>query len=172
MSELLINTPEKAEKRIKELEEQEKREREEREQAKKNRDFVMFYRDYMPELRWLTKVNPKAHSFLLFIIEHMDGKNALACSYAVFQDYFEISPDTVRRNLKFLKENGFIDVLKMGTSNLYTVNHEVAWNSWANQKEYSKFNGNMIISRKENKDYAYRSQFDKFKSLREREGIK
>lgn len=35
-----------------------------------------------------------------------------------------------------------------------------------------KFNGNIIVSQKENKDYFYRNQFDKFKELRERENIK
>jgi Fe2+ or Zn2+ uptake regulation protein len=102
----------------------------------------------------------------------MDNKNALACSYAVFEDYFDISKDTIRRSIKLLKDNGFIDTLKMGTSNIYIVNTEIAWTSWNNQKQYTKFNGNMLVSKKENKDYAYRSQFEKFKSLRQREEIK
>lgn len=141
-------------------------------EEQRNKNFVMMYRDHMPELRWLMKKSGIASSILNFIMEHMDNKNALCCSYQVFIDYFDISKDTVRRSIKLLKDNGFIDVLKSGTSNVYIVNEEVAWTSWENQKKYCKFQGNILISAVENKDYYYRSQFDKFKELRERENIK
>ena len=141
-------------------------------EEQRNKNFVMMYRDHMPELRWLMKKSGIASSILNFIMEHMDNKNALCCSYQVFIDYFDISKDTVRRSIKLLKDNGFIDVLKSGTSNVYIVNDEVAWTSWENQKKYCKFQGNILISATENKDYYYRSQFDIFKALRERENIK
>lgn len=145
---------------------------EEKEQQKKNGNFVMMYRDHMPEIRWLMKKSGIASSILNFIMEHMDNKNALICSQQVFMDYFEISRPTVARAIKLLYENGFIDILKSGTSNVYIVNKEIAWTSWNNQKEYCQFNGNILISKTENKDYFYRNQFDKFKELREREKIK
>lgn len=139
---------------------------------KKNTNFVMMYRDHMPELRWLMKKSGIAASMLNFIMEHMDNKNALCCSYTIFMDYFEVSKPTIARAIKLLKNNGFIDVLKSGTSNVYIVNQAIAWTSWDNKKEYCKFNGKILISRTENKDYFYRSQFEKFKDLKERENIK
>ncbi|MDR3668864.1 MAG: replication/maintenance protein RepL [Ignavibacteriaceae bacterium] len=145
---------------------------EEREEQKKNGNFVMMYRDHMPEVRWLMKKSGIASSILNFIMEHMDSKNALICSQQVFIDYFEISRPTVARAIKLLYDNGFIDILKSGTSNVYIVNKEIAWTSWNNQKEYCQFNGNILISKSENKDYYYRNQYDRFKELREREGIK
>jgi DNA-binding transcriptional ArsR family regulator len=126
----------------------------------------------MPELRWLMRTSGIASMLLNFIMEHMDNKNALMCSYQVLMDYLEVSKATVTRSVRLLYENGFVDILKSGTSNVYIVNHEVAWTSWDSQKKYSKFSGNILISAKENKDYQYRSQFDRFKQLREREGIK
>lgn len=150
----------------------EQKEQEEQEKAKRNSNFVMMYREHMPEMRWLTNKSGKASNILNFIMEHMDYQNALMCSYQVFMDYFNISSDTVRRCINLLRENGFIDVLKSGTSNVYVVNQEIAWCSWDNQKRYCKFSGNVLISATENKDYEYRSQFEKFKSLRERENIK
>lgn len=145
---------------------------EEREEQKKNSNFVMIYRDHMPEMRWLMKKSGIASSILNFIIEHMDSKNALICSQQVFVDYFEISRATVGRAIKLLYDNGFVDILKSGTSNVYIVNKEIAWTSWNNQKEYCQFNGNILISKTENKDYYYRNQYDRFKELKEREGIK
>lgn len=142
-------------------------------EEQKNGNFVQMYRDHMPEIRWLMKKSGIASSILNFIMEHMDGKNALCCSYTVFMDYFEVSKDTIRRSIKLLKDSGFIDVLKSGTSNVYIVNKEVAWTSYGGkQKQSCKFDGNILVSKTENKDYFYRSQFDKFKELREREGIK
>lgn len=152
--------------------EDELKENEEYEKSKKNRNFVQLYRDNMPELRWLMAKSGIASSILFFILEHMDNKNALACSYSVFEDYFEVSRTTIYRAIKLLQENGFIDVLKMGTSNVYVINTDVAWSSWENQKQFAQFEGKILVSRKENKDYQYRSQFDRFKALRERENIK
>ena len=160
------------EERGKELEAIRQKEQENYEESKKNSNFVMMYRDHMPEMRWLMKKNGIAASILNFIMEHMDNKNALMCSYQVFMDYFEVSKPTITRCIKILFDNGFIDILKSGTSNVYVVNHSIAWTSWENQKKYSKFSGNILVSATENKDYQYRSQFDRFKQLREREGIK
>lgn len=158
--------------KLREIEIEKEREQKQVEIARKNTNFVMMYREHMPEVRWLMKKSGIASSILNFIIEHMDNKNTLSCSYQVFMDYFEVSKDTIRRSINLLKENGFIDILKSGTSNVYIVNQDIAWSSWDNQKKYCKFNGNILISATENKDYFYRSQFDKFKELRKKENIK
>ena len=158
--------------KFKELEQKEEDKRQELEEEKKNVNFIQIYRDNMPELRWLMTKQPFASSLLFFILEHMDTKNALACSYSVFCDYFEKGRTTVYRAIKILEENGFIDVLKMGTSNVYIVNQDLAWTSYHTSKKYAKYDGNILVSKKENKDYQYRSQFERFKTLREREGLK
>lgn len=138
---------------------------------KQNKNFVMMYREHMPELRWLMKKSGIASSILNFIMEHMDNNNALCCSYQVFMDYFEVSRDTIRRSIKLLYDNGFVDILKSGTMNVYIVNQDIAWTSWGNQKEYCKFSGNILVSATENKDYYYRKQFDKLKALKVREKL-
>ena len=167
-----IHNKYKFEERKKEIEYEQQKEIENQENEKKNSNFIMMYREHMTEIRWLINKSGKAANILNFILEHMDYNNALMCSYQVFIDYFEISHSTVVRAIKLLKENGFIDVLKSGTSNVYIVNQEIAWTSWDNQKKYCKFNGNILISAKENKDYQYRKQFDRLKTLRERENLK
>jgi Fe2+ or Zn2+ uptake regulation protein len=79
---------------------------------------------------------------------------------------------TIYRAIKLLQENGFIDVLKMGSSNVYIVNSDLAWTDYNSHKKFAKYDGKILVSKKENKDYQYRSQFDRFKALREREGLK
>lgn len=127
----------------------------------KNRNFVMVFREHMPELRWLNKKSRYGSDIFNFIVEHMDHANALVCSYQVFMDYFDISSETVRRAIKFLKTNGFISVLKTGTSNVYIVNTEIAWTSSEDKKQYCKFQGNVLVSVNENKEYFYRNQIGK-----------
>lgn len=158
--------------RMNDIRTKEREEEKEREKAKRNSNFIMMYREHMPEMRWLTNKSGKASNILNFIMEHMDYQNTLMCSYKVFEEYFSISQATVARCIKLLQDNGFLDVLKSGTSNIYIVNSEVVWCSWDNQKKYCKFSGNVLVSATENKDYEYRSQFEKLKLLRTRENIK
>lgn len=156
-----INTPELMKIRQREIEEDKIRE----EELKKNKNFVMLFRDNMSELMWLTANHPMASAILLFIMQNMDYRNCLACSYSVFEERFGKSKDTVRIAIKVLKDNGFIDVLKMGTSNVYIINQEVVWSSWGNQKKYAQFDGKILVSHKENKDYDFKAKFEKFKKI-------
>jgi len=158
--------------RFLEIQEQEEEVQKQKEQKDRNTNFVQLYRDNMPEIRWLMTNHGFASSVLFFILEHMDTRNALACSYEVFIDYFSKSRMTIYRAIKLLQENGFIDVLKMGSSNVYIVNSDLAWTDYNSHKKFAKYDGKILVSKKENKDYQYRSQFDRFKALREREGLK
>lgn len=151
---------------------EEEEEKDSRKEADKNTNFVQLYRESMPEMRWLMTNHAFPSSLLFFILEHMDNQNALACSYSVFEDYFGKSRMTIYRAIKLLQENGFIDVLKMGTSNVYLVNADLAWTNSHSKKKYAQYDGKILVSKKENKDYEYRKQFDRFKSLRERENLK
>lgn len=157
--------------RLLEIEEKKETDEKKNEEEKKNNNFIQLYRDHMPEVRWLMTKYPFANTMLFFILEHMDNQNALACSYSVFEDYFEKSRMTIYRAIKVLQENGFLDVYKMGTSNVYVINHNLAWTSYNTKKKYAKYDGKILISKKENKDYEYRNQFDRLKSLKERENL-
>lgn len=131
----------------------------------KNSNFVQLYRNNITAIRWLSKNNSTALEMFLFILEHMDHTNALGCSYSIFEEALGKSKPTITRAIKVLKDNGFLSVLKMGTSNVYVINQDIAWSSWDNKKKYCKFNGNMLISHKENKDYAYEKTSSKVKIL-------
>ncbi|WP_445727723.1 hypothetical protein, partial [Klebsiella pneumoniae] len=80
-----------------ELDEKNEQDQQKKESEKKNLNFIQLYRDNMPELRWLMANHNFASSLLFFIIEHMDNKNALACSYSTFEDYFGKSKMTIYR---------------------------------------------------------------------------
>lgn len=156
--------------RINDLKLVEEKEEEQREIDKKNKNFVMFFRENMPEIRWLMINHSFASAVFLFITEHMDGRNTLACSYSLMSEYFHKDRSTLHRAIKILEENGFLIIMKMGNSNVYLVNSNIAWTSYNNQKsgadmQYASLDGKILISRKENMDYELKNQSERFKKL-------
>lgn len=130
----------------------------------KNDNFVMFFREHMPELRWLSMENRTAYNIFMFLCEHMDRGNGLICPSSLLEDYFNISRMTVSRAIRHLYDNGFIDILKVGGSNAYIVNPSIAWTNKKDGIEYCQFNGTFLIDRKQNLDYSLENQRIKMKN--------
>ena len=121
-------------------------ERQQREQRSPFGRWTQFNNEHTKELMWLALKHPKAHAILLFLVDQMDNYNAVMCSYQVIQEVLGISRATASAAVRVLRENGFIAVLKSGTSNVYAINDTVYWKSWGNKKQYSKFPANIILS--------------------------
>ena len=119
----------------------------------KNKDFVQVYRDHLDDIARLAGENYTAYKLLMLLCKHMDGTNALCVSNIALQELLECGKATICRAIKYLKDNGWICVLKSGTSNVYIVNPDVAWTSYGNQKKYCKFQANVILSSSENAEY-------------------
>lgn len=137
--------------RQKQLEEQEKREKEERERTKKSpyKHFVQFNKEAYKAEDWLMAKSPIAYRIFKFLINNMDHYNAVICSYQVLQETFSISSSTVTRAVKLLKDKKYVEVYKSGTSNVYVINKNIAWNSWGTNFKYAKFGANIILSESE-----------------------
>lgn len=139
-----------------ELEKQARAEAEAR-KREKNSPFTrwtQFNLEHTKELMWLAVKHPKAHAILYFLVDQMDEYNAVMCSYQVLQEVLEISKQTITRSIKVLRDNGFVAVLKSGTSNVYTINDKVYWKSWGNKKQYSKFPANVVLSMSEQEEFT------------------
>lgn len=121
------------------------------ENAKKSpyKDFVQVNKDYYKAEDWLMAKSPVAYRIFRFLVNGMDGYNAVVCSYQVLQETFNISQVTVARAIKILKDKKYVDVHKSGTSNVYSINKNIVWNSWGTNYKYAKFGANIIISENE-----------------------
>lgn len=133
-------------------EEEEERELEEFERAKKNNGFVQLYRSQIKHLRRLTLEDPSAAAVFLFLTEYMGRSNAVACSYTLLEEALGISRSSVYRAVKTLKEGGYLSVTKMGTSNVYHLNAELVWSSWATGKRYAEMRARILVSESEQVD--------------------
>ena len=122
-------------------------------EEQKNRDFIQLYRDHIDDAAKLARDNGKAYDLFMLLVKHMDGTNALAVSNIALSELLQVTTRTVQRAVKYLKDNGWVCVLKSGTSNVYIVNPDVAWTSYGNQKQYCKFQANVLLSSSENAEY-------------------
>ena len=128
---------------------------EERLKRSRKSPFANFYqvnKEHSELLMWLVTANPNAYKILLFLFDHMDKYNAVMCSYTVLQEALNMSRSTASRAVKLLKEKGFIVILKSGTSNVYVVNNDLAWNSWGSNVQYCQFPANIILSASEQEE--------------------
>ena len=118
----------------------------------KNQDFIQLYRGNLDNLVALSQ-NKQAFNLFMLLMKHMDGMNALTASYTVLTEILGISDSTLKRAIKYLKDNGYLCVLKSGTSNVYVINPDIAWTSYGYQKQYCKFQSNVLLSSTENHEY-------------------
>lgn len=158
------------EERQKQLEQEEKKEWE---RLKRERDspfsrWTQYNNEHTKELMWLTLKYPKAHAILLFLVDQMDTYNAVMCSYQVLQEVLDVSGETIRKNIKILKENGFIAVLKSGASNVYAINDSIYWKSWGNKRQYSKFPANVVLALSE-QEKSYQVKFEDLEVIKRKE---
>lgn len=153
-----------------ELEELHKREEEikKREHNSPFGRWTQYNNEHTKEMMWLALKHPKAHALLLFLVDQMDNYNAVICSMQVLQEVLGVSRQTISASIKVLKEKGYIAVLKSGTSNVYAINDNVYWKSWGNNKKYSKFPANVVLSLEE-QEKEYQATFSSLNTERHKE---
>ena len=118
--------------------------------ARENQDFVMLYRKFIAQIADLGAENTTALRVLLFLIKHMDGTNALGVPQKLMSDMMGVSRQTINGAIRYLEQNGWIQVYKLGKSNIYVVNPDVVWTSYADQRAYCKFQGTFLLSSEDN----------------------
>jgi len=161
------------EERLEQLDELEKKDKERAERAKNSpfSRWTQFNNEHTKELIWLALKHPKAHAILLFLIDQMDEYNAVMCSYKVLEELLNVGQATIARNIKILKENGFVAVLKSGSSNVYAINDKIYWKSWGNNRKYSKFPANVVLALSEQEE-EYQLSFEDLKTMKHKEVLK
>jgi DNA-binding transcriptional ArsR family regulator len=114
--------------------------------------WTQYNLEHTQKMMWLQLKHPKAAAILSFLVDQMDEYNAVMCSYKVLEEILGVSKDRIRINIKILKENGYIAVLKSGSSNVYAINDTIFWKSWGNNRQHSKFPANVILSLSEQEE--------------------
>lgn len=140
--------------------------KETQDKSRQNKNFVQFYRPFMDEIGIMGKENFVALQLFLFITKHMDNNNALGVSMMALHEILGYSRQSLSKAVKYLKEKGWLCVIKSGTTNIYILNPSIVWTSYDGQKQYCKFQTNVIVTPTENAEYLnnLKSNF-KFKQI-------
>lgn len=132
--------------------------------ATKNRvhgGYYMMSRAAEKNLRALQIANPAAALVFSVIREHMQiGTNAVAISNTALCKIIGRSRATVTRAIKHLSEHHYVDIVKIGTTNTYVVNEQVAFAGSAGQRK-AVFSATVIAHECEQED-----GWDKVKKLK------
>lgn len=98
---------------------------------------------------FLVANSPTAYRIFKFLIANMDKYNAVIVSYKIFQQVFGYGQATVARAIKFLKDHNYIEVVRTGGANVYTINKHLYWSSYGTNYAYSEFDARVIITASE-----------------------
>ncbi|MCH5208885.1 MAG: winged helix-turn-helix transcriptional regulator [Oscillospiraceae bacterium] len=134
----------------------EKYEAEERERARRSpfKKFAQINLD--PEQgkirRKLMMDCPSAYAIFDFLMENVDGYNAIICSAKVLEEALNLSHPTVINALKELRRRQFITVKKSGRANVYLINKRLIWKSWGTNYRFAKFAASIILSESEQEE--------------------
>lgn len=115
-----------------------------------NYNFVQVSRSYLREMRGLARKSPVAHEILYYLVEHMGRTtNAVVCSRNVLAEVTGCSIATVGRAIRVLKDDNWIDTVKIGNASAYCVNERVFWQAGRNQRQYAVFSATVIAAASE-----------------------
>lgn len=120
-----------------------------REHASAYKHFIQLNEEQLKNLRALNKKSSVALNIWLFLIEHCDYLNAVACSSRVLEEALGYSRTTVYEGVKILKECGIIGIRKMGTANVYLLNPDITWKSWSSNLQNAEFRANVLTAASE-----------------------
>lgn len=134
------------------------------EHVKKNADFLQLSKSAVPELAALAKKNIRAFDVLMVLVQKMDRQNAIMMSAASISAVLGISRSTFARALVVLRDDRWIQVIKVGSNSAYLVNSRAFWQSYRTHRVAS-FNAKIITTGAEQKESLRRLEEVRLKKI-------
>ncbi|HAU2961121.1 plasmid replication initiation protein [Salmonella enterica] len=113
---------------------------------KKSANFVQVSRTVMREIRQLADNNKLALKILMLFGEKMNKQNAIVISQKTLCQLMGKGRTTVYNAVKYLEDEKWIKVLKIGTANAYIVNSQVFWTTGLQKQQYAIFSATVITA--------------------------
>lgn len=110
-----------------------------------NQGFVQVSRKYLDDLDELAFRSPAARKLLTSLVKAMNRQNAVMVSQASLVKLTGLSAPTIKRAVALLREQQWIEVLKVGTSNVYRVNSSVFWQARADGR-WASFSAEVVLN--------------------------
>lgn len=110
-----------------------------------NQGFVQVSRRYLDELDELAFRSPAARKLLTCLVKGMNKQNAVMVSQESLAKLSGLSKPTIKRSVALLREQNWIEVVKVGTANVYRVNSGVFWTARADGR-WASFSAEVILN--------------------------
>lgn len=110
-----------------------------------NQGFVQVSRKYLDDLDDLAFKSPAARRLLTALVKSMNRQNAVMVSQESLQKLTGLSGSTIKRAIALLREQQWIEVLKVATSNVYRVNSGVYWTARADGR-WASFSAEVLVN--------------------------
>ncbi len=117
-----------------------------------NDKFVQLYVDKLDLIIEMTGENPSAVKVFVWLLQHMDKRNALVVSQEALAEAMGMHRTTIFRCINYLREKKAVETVKSGSTNIYAVNAQIAWKADANGKKYALFNAAVYIAHSEQQE--------------------
>jgi len=114
-----------------------------------NDKFVQLYVDKLDIIIEMTGENPTAVKIFVWLLQHMDRRNALVVSQEALAEAMGLHRTTVFRCTNYLREKKAVEIVKSGSTNIYAVNAQIAWKADATGKRYALFDAAVYVSEAE-----------------------
>lgn len=118
----------------------------------KNSNFIQLQKGTAPEMiAEIVSVSPVAVQVLMFFFKNMSKEGVLAVSQQTIADKLGKSRQAVNQAVKVLEEHHAVARGKIGGSSVvYIVNPDIAWQQTSVKKRIMYLNGVMMLSKSEN----------------------
>jgi len=110
-----------------------------------NQGFVQVSRRYLDELDELAFRSPAARKLLTILVKAMNKQNAVMVSQESLVKLTGLSKPTIKRSVALLRNQNWVEVLKVGTANVYRVNSSVFWTARADGR-WASFSAEVIVN--------------------------
>lgn len=105
----------------------------------------------------LVLAQPAAAAVMHQLVALMDRQNAVAISHQTLADLVGVHQTTVKKALRHLKENRWVQVVQLGqrgTVNAYVINDTLAWADYRENKRLAIFSARIVADAAEQNDVA------------------
>lgn len=104
------------------------------ETERKNHDFVQVKKSDLILLTELAGTSLIAHKMLMMLVQTMNKENVVIFSQKAMQQELDVSRPTIDRAIKLLKNDLWVQVIKIGSVNAYVMNSSVFWTGRRDKK--------------------------------------
>ena len=112
----------------------------------KNMDFVQVSRADMRAIAELGAKNSIALKLLMTFAQTMDRQNAVMISFKAMEEIMGKSRPTLDRAIRLLKEDNWLQVVKVGTANAYVLNSAVFWTDSNDKRSMTNFTARIVTT--------------------------